>query len=120
MANKISNGVIISVDNMIYQVISEIRYSISKRPDEYRILNFVKGFLSGNKIDKTICWQRLKILEKEGKIINKPSKKRNSFFLQKGNLNSNFDIDDRSVRKFPSSAPLCFQGFCHELSLISE
>ena len=121
MANEISNDVtILSVDNMIYQAISEIRYSFSRRPDEYRILNFIKEFLQGNEIDETIFWQRLKILEKEGKIINKPSKKGNSFFLPKSNLNSSFNINDRSVRKFPSSTPPCSQDFCHELSLISE
>ena len=35
---------IITVDNMIYGEISEIRYSFSKRPDEYRILDFIKSF----------------------------------------------------------------------------
>ena len=72
------------------------------------------------KIDGTIFCQRLKILEKEGKIINKLSKKGYSFFLPKGNLNSKFNINDRSSRKFPSSTPPCSQDFCHELSLISE
>ena len=57
MANEISNDfTIISVYNMIYQAISEIRYSFSKRPDEYRILNFIKGFLDDNEIDETIFW----------------------------------------------------------------
>ena len=55
MANEISNDVtIISMDNMIYQAIFEIRYSFSTRPDEYRIVNFIKGFLDGNEIDETI------------------------------------------------------------------
>ena len=78
MVKKISNDVtIISVGNMIYQSISEIRYRFSKRPDEHRIWNFIKGHLDENEIDETIFWQRLKMLEKEGKIINKPSKKGN-------------------------------------------
>ena len=46
--------------------------------------------------------------------------KGNSFFLPKGNLNSSFNINDRSGRKFPSSTPPCSQDFCHELPLTSE
>ena len=49
-------------------IISSIRCSFSKRPDKYGILNFIKGFLDGNKINEAIFWERLKILEKEGKI----------------------------------------------------
>ena len=121
MADGNANDVtIISVGNMIYQTISEIRYSFSKCPNEYRTLNFIKGFLDGNGIGKTIFWQKLKILEKEGKTINKPSKKGNSFLLPIGNLNSSFIINDRSVRKFLGSIPHCSQDFCHILSLIRE
>ena len=51
IANKIFSDVtIISVNNMIYQEIPEIWYSFSKRPDEYRILNFINWFLDGNEI----------------------------------------------------------------------
>lgn len=54
MASEISNTVIvISVDNIIYQEISKIQYSFSKRSDEYRILNFVKEFLDSNEIDES-------------------------------------------------------------------
>ena len=83
-------------------------------------MNFIKGFVDGNEIDETIFWERLEILEKEGKVINKPSMKGNSFFLPKGNLNSSCNINDRSVRQFPISTPPCSQDFCNELSLISE
>ena len=55
MANEISNDVTtIFVDNTTYRAIFEIRSSFSKRPSEYRILNFIKGFLDSNEIDKTI------------------------------------------------------------------
>ena len=48
MANEMSSDVIIiAVDNMIYQALSEIRYSFSKR-----LLNFIKGFLDGKKLTK--------------------------------------------------------------------
>ena len=66
---------------MIYQAISEIRYNFSKHPDEYRTLNLIKGLLDGKETDEIIFWQRLKIFEKKGKIICKPSKKGNLFFL---------------------------------------
>ena len=42
-------------------------------------------------------WERLKILEKEEKITNKPSKKGNSFFLPKGNLNKTKTIPKNSI-----------------------
>ena len=52
MANEISNDVtIITVDNMIYEAISEIR-----NVPMNIILNFVKRCLDGNKTDETIFW----------------------------------------------------------------
>ena len=47
--------------------------------------SFLKEFLNGNEIEESICWERLRSLEIEGKIDNKPSQKKNSFFLQKIN-----------------------------------
>ena len=44
-----------------------------------------------------MLWERLKILEKEEKITNKPSKKGNSFFLPKGNLNKTKTIPKNSI-----------------------
>ena len=57
---------------------------------------------------------------KEGKIINKLSKKESSFLLPKGNLNNSYNINDRFVKQFLSNASPCSHDFCHELSLISE
>ena len=37
----------VSVDKMIYHAIHEIRYRLSKRPDEKRFFSFVKEFLDG-------------------------------------------------------------------------
>ena len=52
MANEISNDVtIITVDNMIYEAISEIR-----NVPMNIILNFVTRCLDGNKTDETIFW----------------------------------------------------------------
>ena len=61
---------------------SEIWYRFSKRPDEYTILYFIRGFLDANEIKETTFWERLKILEKEGRITDKQSKKGNSLFLR--------------------------------------
>ena len=44
-----------------------------------------------------MLWERLKILEKEEKITNKPSKKGNSFFLPKGNLNKTKTIPKKTA-----------------------
>ena len=53
MTNEIPNDVTItSVENMIHGAISEVRYSFSKRPDECRILNYIKEILDGDTIDK--------------------------------------------------------------------
>ena len=116
MANWFSNDVAISVYNRIYQGISEIQYSFSKRPDEYRILNFIKGFLDGNEIVEAIFSQRLKILEKEKKSVTS----RQSRWIQKGNINGSCNISDRSARQFPSITPPCSLEFCHELPFMRE
>ena len=52
--------------------------------------------------------------KKEKSLISRKRRGIHSFYQKVINLN------DRSVRKFPSSTPTCFQDFCHELSLISE
>ena len=82
--NEINNEVTIaSLDKMIYHAIYEIRYRLSERPDEKRIFSFVKEILDGTEIAEITFWERLRALEIEGEIINKPSKKGNSFFLSK-------------------------------------
>ena len=56
---------------------------LSECPDEKRIFSFVKEILDGTEIAEITFWERLRALEIEGEIINKPSKKGNSFFLSK-------------------------------------
>ena len=69
MDNEINHEVTIaSLDKMIYHAIYEIRYRLSKRPDEKRIFSFVKEFLDGNEIAESTFWERLRTLEIEGKI----------------------------------------------------
>ena len=51
MDKEINNEVtLVSLDKMIYHAIHEIRYRLSKRPDEKRIFSFVKEFLDGGNL----------------------------------------------------------------------
>ena len=80
MDNDSNNEVtIVSLDKMIYHAIYEIWYRHLKRPDEKRYFSFVKEFLHRNEIAESTFWERLRAIEIEGEIVNKPSKKRNSF-----------------------------------------
>ena len=55
------------------------------RPDGKRIFSFSKEFLGGSEIAEIDCWRRLKTLKIKVEIVNKPSKKGNSFFLSERN-----------------------------------
>ena len=59
---------------MTYHAVHEIRYW--KRPDVKRICSFAKEFLDGDKIAESTFWERLRTLEIEGRIVNKPSRNR--------------------------------------------
>ena len=86
MDNKINNEVTIaSLDKMIYHAIYEIRYRLSKRPDEKITFSFLKEFLDGSEIAESTFWERLRTLEIKREIVHEPSKKGNSFFLSKSN-----------------------------------
>ena len=121
MDNEINNEVTISsLDKMIYHAIYEIRYRLSKRPDEKRIFSFLKEFLDGSEIAESTFWERLRTLEIKGEIVNRPSKKGNSFFLSKSNSYASVNSSDISYNQFPSSTPSCPQNLGHDLSIISE
>ena len=82
MDNEINNEVtIVSLNKMIYHEIYEIRYRLSKRPNEKIFFGFVKEFLDGNKIAESSFWERLGTFEIEEEIVNKPSNNGNSIFL---------------------------------------
>ena len=121
MDNKTNNeATVASLDKMIYHGIYEIRYRLSKRPDEKIIFSFVKEFLDGSEIAESGFWERLRTLEIKVEIVNKPSKKGNSFFLSKGNSYASVKSSDISYNRFPSSTPSCPQNLRHDLSIISE
>ena len=121
MDNEINNEFTISsLDKMIYSAIYEIRYRLSKRPDEKIIFSFFKEFLYGSEIAESAFWERLRTLEIKGGIVNKPSKKGNSFFLSKSNSYASVNSSDISYNQFPCSTPSCPQNLGHDLSIISE
>ena len=62
----------------------------------------------------------MRTLEIGGEIINKPSKKGNSFFLWKSNSYARFSSSEISSNQFPSSTPSCPQNLGHDVSIISE
>ena len=106
MDNEVNNEVTIaSLEKMIYDAINEIRYRLSKRHDEKIFFRFLKEFLDDSKIAESTFWERLRSLEIKGEIVNKPSKKRNSFFLSKSNSNVSVNSSDISYNKFSSSTP---------------
>ena len=108
MDNEINNEVTIaSLDKMIYYAIYEIRYSLSKRPDEERIFSLVKEFLDGNEISESTFWERLRLLEIEGELLVNHQRRGNSFFLPKSNSYASANFSDISYNQFPSSTPSC-------------
>ena len=72
------------------------------------------------KLQKVFFWERLRTLEIEGKIVNKPLKKGNSFFLPKSNSHASVNSSVISYSQFPISTPSCLQDLGHDLSIISE
>ena len=104
MDNEINNEVTIaSLDKIIYHAINEIRYRLSKHPDEKIIFSFVKEFLDGNEIAESTFWERLRTLEIEGEIANK-----SSFFLPKSYSYASINSSDISYNQFPSSSPFIY------------
>ena len=111
-----------AVETVIFRAISEIR-SKSKRPDEARIYNFVKDFLDDSGVSNGFFWERMKTLEDQGVIINRPTKCGSSFFLSKSlhepsDSNSN-TINTTPTVSLPSNTPVC-PNYDKDVSLLSE
>ena len=111
-----------TVDAVIFRAISEIRGK-SKRPDEARIYNFVKDFLDDSGVSNGFFWERMKTLEDQGVIINRPTKCGSSFFLSKSlhepsDSNSN-TINTTPTVSLPSNTPVC-PNYDKDVSLLSE
>ena len=80
MANR--STTIKSLDELIIKAINAIRKS-KKRPDETRIHSSIKIFLENCDIDDSLLWERMKYLEENKVIYNKPTKNGNSFYISK-------------------------------------
>ena len=89
-----------TVDTVISRAISEIP-SISKRADEARIYNFIKNFLDDSSVSNGSFWERMKTLEDQGTIINRPTKQGSSFFLSKS-LNEPTDNNSSTINTTPT------------------
>ena len=121
MDNDSNNKVtIVSLDKMIYHAIYKIWYKHLKRPNEKRFFSFVKEFLDRNEIAESTFWERLRAIEIEGEIVNKPSKKRNSFVQPKRNSYVSVNSSDISYNQFRISTPSCPPDLGNKLSIISE
>ena len=90
------------------------------RPDGKRIFSFSKEFLGGSEIAEIDCWRRLKTLKIKVEIVNKPSKKGNSFFLSESNSYASSNSSDISYNRFLSSTPSCHRNSEHGLSITNE
>ena len=98
-----------TVDTVIFRAISEIRDK-SKRPNEARIYNFVKGFLDDSGVSDGSFWERMKTLEDQGVILNTSTNCGSSFFVSKSlhepcDSNSN-TINTTPTVSLPSNAPV--------------
>ena len=111
-----------TVDAVIFRAISEIRGK-SKRPDEARIFNFVKGFLDDSGESDGSFWERMKTLEDQGVIINRPTKCGSSFLclksLHEPSDNNSNTINTTSTVFLPSNAPVC-PNYAKDASLLRE
>ena len=92
-----------TVDTVIFRAITEIRGK-SKRPDEGKIYNSVKDFLAHRGVSNGSFWEKVKTLENEGIIINRPTVCGSSFFCQNPCMNHLMVIQILSVPRlqFPS------------------
>ena len=76
--------------------------------------------MDGHEIAERTFWERSRTLEIEGEIVNKPSKKENSFSLAKSNSYASVNSSDISYNQFPGSSPSCPQDLGHGLFIIRE
>ena len=70
------------LDEVIIKAISAIRKS-QKRPDETRIYDSIKILLENCDIDDSLFWERMKYLEENEVIYNKPTKMEILFIFRK-------------------------------------
>ena len=69
-----------TVDNVILKEVSKIRGK-SQCPEEARIYNSVVDFFDGRRISDDSFWERMKTYDDQGVIINRQTRRANSFFF---------------------------------------
>ena len=89
-----------TVDTVIFRAISESRSKI-KCPDEAKIYNFVKDFLDDSSVFNCSFWERIKTLEDQGAIINRPTKRGSSLLLSKS-LHEPTDNNSDTINATPT------------------
>ena len=81
-----------------------------KHPDEARIFNFVKDFLDDSSVSDGVS-ERMKTLEDQEVIINRPTKYGSSFFLSKS-LQETTDDNSNTINTTPTvslASNICVQ-----------
>ena len=111
-----------TVGTVIFRPISEILGKL-KHPDETGIYNFVKDFLDDSVVSNGSFWERMKSIEDQGVITNRPTKCGSSFFLSKSlhepTDNTSSAINTTPSVSLPSNKPVC-PNYDIDISLLSE
>ena len=111
-----------TVDTVTFRAISEIQGK-SKRPDEAKIYNFVKDLLDDSGVSDGSFWERIKTLEDQGVIMNRPTKCGKSFFLSKS-LHKPTDNNSNTTNTTPTvSLPInthACPNYDTDISLLNE
>ena len=99
------DGTMETVDTVIFRPISEIRDK-SEHPDEARNYNFVNDFLDDSGVSDSSFWERMKTLENQEVVINRPNKCGSSFLLSNPCMNHLIVIQILSIPplQLPSQA----------------
>ena len=107
-----------SLDKLIIKIISEIRQS-QKRSDETRIYDSIEIFLENCDTDVSLFWERMKYLEENKVIYNKPKKNGNYFYIPKrGQEIVSSPIDQKPIIDSLNNSVSTPQDFQDNLSLV--
>ena len=97
------------VDSVVLRAISVI-WGKLERPVEARIYNFVKDFLDNSGVFDGSFWEKMKTLEDQGVIINRPIKCESSFLCSRSlhelSDNNSNTINTTSTVSLPSNTPV--------------
>ena len=107
-----------SLAELIIKVISAIRKS-QKRPDKTRIYDYMKIFLKNCDIDDSLFWERMKYLQENEVIYNKPTENGNLFNISRRDRETVFSpIDQTPVINSPNNSASTPQDLQDNFSII--